>query len=201
MNVTSKESYHHGNLRQALMDAALVSIKDKGSENLSLRALAREIGVSQAAPYRHFEDKVALLSALAGDGFFKLAGQMRECMQELEQDPVSALQQGARAYIRFAQNNPETYRLMYSMHVEEFDDEEMEACHHEAFNLLEKTVETGIQSGAFKAHDKDAVVLASWSVVHGFAQLIIDGVVDLDDLEIESSFKAIGIVMNEGIVA
>jgi hypothetical protein len=62
-------------------------------------------------------------------------------------------------------------------------------------------VETGIQSGAFKAHDKDAVVLASWSVVHGFAQLIIDGVVDLDDLEIESSFKAIGIVMNEGIVA
>lgn len=199
--MTSKESYHHGNLRQALMDAALVCIKEKGSEKLSLRALAREIGVSQAAPYRHFEDKVALLSALAGDGFVKLAGQMRACMRDLTSDPVSALQQGAQAYIRFAKDNPETYRLMYSMHVEEFDDEEMEACHQEAFNLLEKNVEVGIQTGAFKSHNKDAVVLASWSVVHGFAQLIIDGVVDMEDLEIETSFQAIGVIMNEGIVS
>lgn len=196
-----KEKYHHGNLREALIEAAVQCIGENGAENLSLRALARQIGVSQAAPYRHFEDKLALLSALAGEGFSRLAEQMRQVMADYPSNPVNALQQGGQAYIRFACLNPEMYRLMYSMPAEQFDDEEMETCHHEAFNLLEQTVKVGLETGAFKAHDKDAIVLASWSLVHGYAQLIIDGVIELDDVEIEKSFQSVGLIINEGIVA
>lgn len=199
--MNSKAKYHHGNLREALMEAAVQCIRENGAEKLSLRALARQIGVSQAAPYRHFEDKVALLSALASEGFAKLAEQMRDVMADYQSDPVGALQKGAQAYMRFACHHPETYRLMYSMPVEQFDDEEMETCHHEAFDLLEQTVNVGLASGAFKAHDKDAIVLASWSLVHGYAQLIIDGVIELDDIEIEKSFQSVGVIINEGIVA
>ena len=90
---------------------------------------------------------------------------------------------------------------MYSMRVDDFDDEEMENCHHEAFHLLEKTVDAGLASGAFKALNKDAIVLASWSMVHRYAQLVIDGVIDLNDVPAEIQFQAIGMVMNTGVVA
>ena len=81
--MNTKVAYHHGNLRQALMDEALMCIREQGADKLSLRALARQVGVSQAAPYRHFEDKVALLSALASDGFQRLANEigLHECCQ------------------------------------------------------------------------------------------------------------------------
>lgn len=182
------------------MAAALKCIREHGAESLSLRALAREVGVSQTAPYRHFEDKVALLSALASDGFLQLAQQMKDAMGDRERDPIGALQRGGLAYIHFAVSKPETYRLMYSMPIDKFSDSEMQACHHEAFQLLERTVESGLASGKFKAHNKDAVVMASWSLVHGYAQLLIDGVIDLNGLDIQHAFESIGIVMNEGIV-
>lgn len=199
--MTTKATYHHGNLRQALMDAALLCIREQGADKLSLRALARQVGVSQAAPYRHFGDKLALMSALASDGFERLAQQMKIAMGNIDQDPVGAFQRGGQAYVLFAQQNPETYRLMYSMPQEKFDDGEMETCHHEAFELLEKTVDAGLQSGAFKALNKDAVVLASWSLVHGYAQLVIDGIIDLAEFDAERQFQAIGVVMNSGVVA
>ena len=199
--MTTKATYHHGNLRQALMDEALLCIKQQGADKLSLRALARQVGVSQAAPYRHFEDKVALLSALASDGFHRLACEMREAMGPIEQDPVGAFQRGGQAYVRFAQQNPETYRLMYSMRAEEFDDEEMESCHNEAFQLLERTLDVGLASGAFKPLNKDAIVLASWSLVHGYAQLVIDGIIELEDIPAEQQFQALGAVLNTGVFA
>lgn len=200
-NKVDKAAYHHGNLRQALMDAALINIAQQGSDKLSLRALARQVGVSQAAPYRHFEDKISLLSALASDGFNRLATDMKLAMGDIEHDPVGAFQRGGQAYVKFAQQNPETYRLMYSMKIGEFDDEEMINGHHEAYWLLEKTVNAGLSSGAFKALDKDAIVLASWSMVHGYAQLVIDGIIELEDVPAEQQFQVLGGIMNVGVVA
>jgi AcrR family transcriptional regulator len=199
--MNNKVAYHHGNLRQALMDAALISIGEHGANKLSLRALARQVGVSQAAPYRHFEDKVALLSALASDGFHRLTCDMKTAMGDIQSDPVGAFQRGGQTYVKFAQQNPETYRIMYSRRVGDFDDEEMENCHHEAFQLLEKTVDAGLSSGAFKALDKDAIVLASWSMVHGYAQLVIDGIIELEDMPAELQFQGLGMVMNVGVVS
>lgn len=198
--MNTKVKYHHGNLRQALMDAALTCIREQGADKLSLRALAREVGVSQAAPYRHFEDKVALLSALASDGFHRLAVSMKTAMGDINLDPVAAFQKGGQAYVKFAQQNPETYRLMYGMPASEFDNDELETCHHEAFHLLERTVEVGLQTGAFKPLNKDAVVLASWSLVHGYAQLVIDGIIELDSVPVEIQFQSLGTVINTGVI-
>jgi AcrR family transcriptional regulator len=197
--MSSKNSYHHGNLRQALMDAALVCIREKGADKLSLRALAREVGVSQAAPYRHFEDKVALLSALASDGFERLAGSMEVLMGDIKLDPLAAFQRAGQAYVEFAQQNPETYRLMYIMKAADFDDNEMAACHTSAFHLLEQTVDAGLASGAFKAASKDAIVLAAWSMAHGYAQLVIDGIIELADVPPAQHFQTLGHVMNQGV--
>ncbi|MFT4993346.1 MAG: AcrR family transcriptional regulator [Paraglaciecola sp.] len=199
MSIRAK--YHHGNLRQALMDAAVVSIRDQGAAKLSLRALAREVGVSQAAPYRHFADKAALFSALASDGSARLAAAMKEVMGDIEHDPVGAFQRGGQAYVEFAQQNPETYRLMYSMRVEEFAANMNDDCHGEALQLLEQTLDAGLASGAFKPHHKDALLLASWSMVHGYAQLVIDGIIELDGMPCEKQFRAVTMVMNQGVVA
>ena len=181
------------------MDAALVCIRENGADKISLRALAREVGVSQAAPYRHFEDKVALLSALASDGFERLAMEMLDLMGDINLDPVGAFRRAGQAYVKFAQQNPETYRLMYSMKASDFDDSEMAACHTSAFNLLEQTVEAGLASGVFKAASKDAIVLAAWSMAHGYAQLVIDGIIELQDVPAELHFQALGQVMNQGV--
>ena len=182
------------------MDEALVCIKELGADKLSLRALARKIGVSQAAPYRHFEDKIALLSALASDGFRRLSESMRDAMGNIEQDPVGAFQRGGQEYVKFAQRNPETYRLMYSMPKGQFDREEMGTCHHEAFKLLERTVDAGMESGVFKALNKHAIVLASWSLVHGYAHLVIDGTIELEDAAAEITFQSLGHVFNHGVL-
>lgn len=196
----SKDKYHHGNLRHALMGAALDTIKEQGAEKLSLRALARELGVSQAAPYRHFGDKVALLSALASDGFMRLAREMESVMGDIESDPVKAFQQGGQAYVRFAQCNPETYRLMYSMPPQNFDNAEMDGCQHGAFQLLERTIAAGIEKGVFNVLNKDAIVLASWSLVHGYAQLVIDGIIDVSNVDAALQFQAVGEVINRGVL-
>lgn len=182
------------------MDEALVCIKQQGADKLSLRALARKIGVSQAAPYRHFEDKISLLSALASDGFRRLSEAMQQSMGNIEQDPVGAFQRGGQEYVKFAQNNPETYRLMYSMPKQEFDLHEMGSCHHDAFRLLERTVDAGIDSGVFKALNKQAIVLASWSLVHGYAHLVIDGTIELEDVAAEITFQSLGNVFNHGVL-
>jgi AcrR family transcriptional regulator len=183
------------------MDAAVECIRVHGATKLSLRALAREIGVSQAAPYRHFPDKTALLSALASDGSARLAAAMKEVMGDIEQDPVGAFQRGGQAYVKFAQQNPETYRLMYSMRVEEFAANLDDDCHGEAFQLLEKTLDAGLASGAFKPHKKEVVLLTSWSLVHGYAQLVIDGIVDLEGVPADIQFQALGTVINQGVIS
>ena len=198
--MTTKTNYHHGNLRQALMDEAVICIREQGADKLSLRALARQIGVSQAAPYRHFEDKVALLSALASDGFRRLGESMRLAMGDIEADPAGAFQRGGQAYVKFAYSNPETYRLMYSMPKEEFDTDELADCHHEAFQLLERTIDAGIEKGAFKALDKSAFVLACWSLVHGYSHLVIDGTIELEGVAPEEQFQSLGAIFRQGFL-
>ncbi len=201
ISVAEKTPYHHGRLRQALLEEALNCVRQHGAENLSLRSLAKTIGVSQAAPYRHFADKNALLTALANEGFNCLASKMKQAMGDINADPVGALRRGGKAYLAFAELQPETYRLMYSAPKPESTEKEVQFCHLEAFKLLEQTVDAGLKSGLFKQQNKGSIVLASWSLVHGFAQLIIDGVVDSKQLNIETAFDGICTVVNDGIVS
>src|SRR5215510_14578577 len=93
-------AYHHGNLRQALLDQALIGLRKHGAENSSLRDLARGIGVSQAAPYRHFPDKDSLLAQLAALGYRELAQAMRAALDQAGSAGTSGLQAAGVSYVQ-----------------------------------------------------------------------------------------------------
>ena len=185
--MTSKPSYHHGNLKHALIEAAIDCIRKDGADNLSLRALARKVGVSQAAPYRHFTDKQALLEEIVEDGFRILSSDMQQAMAQHADAPQQALLIGGQTYIQFAQAHPERYRLMYllkqhdSNNEPEIAPEQMSGCRYDAYALLESTLDKGIEHGHFKVQDRDATLLSIWSMVHGFANLVIDGTIEASE--------------------
>jgi AcrR family transcriptional regulator len=106
-------TYHHGDLRAALMTTAAAEIERVGYENLSLRELAVSLGVSRAAPYRHFVDRRALLAALAARGFDELAAIYRKA-SETGKTPRARLNASGRAYLAFADERPQLFRLMFA---------------------------------------------------------------------------------------
>src|SRR5579862_1508861 len=111
--MAKNSSYHHGNLRAALLRAAAAEIERNGYENLSLRELAASLDVSRAAPYRHFVDRRALLAVMAAEGFDQLSALYRAAIAA-QKTPHARLAQSGRAYLDFAQERPQLFRLMFA---------------------------------------------------------------------------------------
>src|SRR3712207_74133 len=107
-----RRAYHHGNLRRALLDEALATIRAEGVDALTLREIGSRLGVSHAAIYRHFADKRALLTAVATEGFRALRRQLVAAWEEGGRGPAASQAMGV-AYIRFAVDNPSHYRVMF----------------------------------------------------------------------------------------
>ncbi|WP_281647122.1 TetR/AcrR family transcriptional regulator [Parendozoicomonas sp. Alg238-R29] len=173
------QPYHHGNLRQALLAVAFEHLKKTGPEKLSLRALAREIGVSQTAPYRHFPNKNLLFVAMAVEGFKKLEQRIRETSQAHD-DASEALLSGAEHYIAFAQENPALYRLMFGSALNEWRKPEfMHGAPPAAFAALVEVMEKAISQGSI-TDEYPAWFLAKncWAQIHGHAMMAIDGMLD-----------------------
>lgn len=168
------QPYHHGNLKQALLDKALDHLRLHGPEKISLRALARDVGVSQTAPYRHFEDKTALLAALATEGFKRLYNVSNFAIN-IDGTAADALQMSGKAYIHFALDNPELYRLMFGPLLspdENFG--ELEEAGANAFNVMVGIVKRGISTGEFVDKDPLLVANSTWAMVHGISSLMLD---------------------------
>jgi AcrR family transcriptional regulator len=176
-----KGQYHHGDLRRALLNAAERVVIRDGPAQVSIRAIAREAGVSHAAPYHHFADREALLAAVAGTGFDRL----RSVMQVAAgaggpDDPLSRLQAAGIAYVRFAVANPEIYRLMFSgLLADRSRYPDLEASTEAAFGVLLALLgDQGRAKGQGARPDANtltAVATATWSLVHGLAFLLIEG--------------------------
>jgi AcrR family transcriptional regulator len=167
-----KQAYHHKDLRNALIDEALAMLATDGPSELTLRELARRLGVTHAAPYAHFPDKRRLLEAVHDAGFSRLADQLEAAAREAE-EPVVAFRRMAFTYLQFAAENPNLYRLMFSsLELRHEPDGEMSPDGERAFSTLVRTVErVGVPSGV-DTHDLAAAV---WAMVHGVAMLEIDG--------------------------
>jgi AcrR family transcriptional regulator len=158
--------YHHGDLRNALVQAGLSLLERDGPAAVGLRSVAREVGVSQAAPYAHFEGKRALMSAIAAVGFARL----RDLIAPLASDPACRLSDLGVAYIHFATTNPGLYSLMFgsSEHIDA-GTEDLSRASREALELLaKKTARKG------SAAILDPGPIAAWSLVHGFATLLMN---------------------------
>lgn len=165
MSTSTREAYHHGDLRSALLDAAADMLE--AGEPFSLRAVARRAEVSQTAPYRHFADREALESALAVRGFQNLKSEL-----SLDGSPASSEEEligFAVAYISFALRHPALFTLMFGQECDDRNDERVRAS-GELRELLARSV-----SGVFPGADHDALATALWALAHGLAFLHLDG--------------------------
>ncbi len=173
-----KKSYHHGNLRKALVEAAIPVLKKKGVVGLSLRELAISLGVSHGAPYRHFRNKGELLEAVAATGFSELRDICQQAVIDHPQDPSRQLYEAGMGYIFFVSRNPEIADLMFrpGMPAKKPCAELREAA-AEAISSLTSIIEGGKHAGVFVQRDTDELVLTSLSAVHGLASFIASGLV------------------------
>ncbi len=163
-----KGQYHHGNLAEALIDAAAGVLEAQGVEALTLREAARRAGVSQTAPYRHFKNKQALLAAVAADGFRMLLEELNAAALPWDDDPAEAVTAIGSAYIRFAVEQPERFRLMFGRDILE------RRLYGEITNATEE-----ISSRIGNILNNPALGLGIWSAMHGLSWLLIEDVADL----------------------
>ena len=168
MSTSPKREYHHADLRAALIEAALDLLAREGADSLSLRAVARQAGVSAMAPYRHYADKEALLAAVAGFGFSGLRAALLAA--DAGAPPGGALIEQAVAYVRYALDNPALFRLMFGPR-RVFVHPELLAAGQTAFAVLAGRVSA--ETPATEQRENRA--LACWSLVHGLASLFLDG--------------------------
>lgn len=165
MSTLEKSGYHHGDLRATLVATAMKMLE--AGEPFSMRAIAREAGVTSAAPYRHFKDRDALESALAADGFRALLADLVEG-RELPTSP-SGLAEFGVAYVAFARRRPALFHVMFGKPCDDTDDERVKAADalHE---LLAAALHTALPGA-----DADNLAAAGWGLAHGLACLYLDG--------------------------
>ncbi|MFN5085207.1 MAG: TetR/AcrR family transcriptional regulator [Novosphingobium sp.] len=171
-------SYHHGDLRSALVEAGLKALETAPIEDLSLRALAREVGVSPTAVYRHFPDKQALLGALAAEGIEQL-GQYQQAAATGAEGNSDAFGATGRAYVRWALVNPALFRLVFGQGRDVgssiFGD-------NLAARLLQDKALRAVRGDEAEARQ---LMIQAWAVVHGLAMLMLDGQLPQDDALID----------------
>jgi AcrR family transcriptional regulator len=167
--------YHHGNLRRALMDAALALFAERGRFDFTMRELARAAGVTHNAPYRHFEDRWALLDALAAEGFVLLREASLVAASPHSADPRARVSKLGEAYIAFAAAHPHHFRLMFLRPIDGASSE-LAVAAQASFALLEEAIDDAKEQGYLRPGlgKRDAVITA-WSLVHGVASLVVGG--------------------------
>lgn len=177
----SKAPYHHGDLRNALVEAGLGLIEQVGAEAFSLREVAREVGVSANAAYRHFEDKGALLTAIAVSGFARLASKMQEAMLTarpkgaVKSRAVARFSAAARAYVDLAQQHPRLYGLMFGSAGRACFAAETALVGPTPGALLGRVLDELVEAKAISNKHREGAEIHVWSAVHGFASLVHSG--------------------------
>lgn len=181
--------YHHGDLRSALIEEGLAQLDVKAPDAVSLREIARNVGVSATAVYRHFPDKAALLDALCGVGGERLAEAFQEAMSEAT-DQRAAFRAMGRAYVKFALRNPSIFRLMMTQ-ARKSDGERNALADATAkpFGMLSETLNALMPADASKK-DRKIRRLQAWSMVHGLAMLMLDGQVPADEALVDQVITA-----------
>ncbi len=175
MALVAKNTYHHGDLRQSLINAAIALISEEGINDLSLRQVARRVGVSHNAPYRHFEDKEALLAAVAEQGFQSLRVAMETARQVIPPDSPQRLEAIGIAYVHFALAHPFHYRLMfgdYRCNLSKYS--ALAETAQQSFMVLVSTIREGQIAGIFRLADPVDMARVAWSLVHGQSMLGLD---------------------------
>lgn len=164
----ARPTYHHGDLRSAILSETARLVAERGADRVSLRELAREAGVSHAAPAHHFTDRRGLFTALAAQGFRQLAAVLR--------DASPRFADAALAYVRFALAHPGHYRVMFDKSLVDASDADLIEAEATAAAELSRGVAT-LRDRSARA-DPAGAELAAWSLVHGFSMLWLNDAVN-----------------------
>ena len=201
---SAKKAYHHGELRQTLIDAARALVSERGNENFSLADACRRAGVTTAAPYRHFADKYEILAEVAAQGFDDMRAKAMQAAQGYpEGDPNRIIAIG-RLYVTFAVAEPALFRLMFGQKSDLTHPEKVKTLGASCFAYV---VDEVVRHCAHNAIPGDATMIAVqlWTVVHGMASLTIDGdyakVVPEIDIEVMMANAAERLLFSRGGVA
>ena len=173
----ARRHYHHGHLRQALIDAGLELIQQKGVAALTLREIGARVGVSRMAAYRHFADRAALLAAISEAGFVRFGDWLEEARQSAPKgrDGFSARMRAmAAAYVRFAAAHPAHYQVMFGTASDPHKTPDGGAAAR-SFSILEGTIRQGQEIGMVRAGSSTDLARAVWCMVHGISTLASTG--------------------------
>jgi AcrR family transcriptional regulator len=180
----SVKNYHHGDLKNALINAGVKILARDGVGGLSLRKVAKQAGVSHAAPYAHFADKQALIAAISTEGFKQLYSQIETVKQAYQANPETLLIEVAWAYVQFALNEPDRFKLMFSSVLEkEKEYPDFVEISLKNFRQSVEIVEICQQAGVIKKGASDLIALSLWGTVHGFVSLLLEGQISHTVLE------------------
>jgi AcrR family transcriptional regulator len=170
-----RDSYHHGDLHEALLTAGEAVLSELGLDGFSLRKVAARVGVSHSAPAHHFGDAQGLLVALATRGFQRLLASMQDRQRRADPDLTEQLIASGLGYLDFAQSSPALFRLVFGSGLSDRATPQLQLAGEAA--LLHLATDLGRLRGAepFASPDAMAEVIATWSMTHGFAELLISG--------------------------
>jgi AcrR family transcriptional regulator len=185
MSTTAPRPYHHGNLRSALLEQAERTLSEEGVAGLSLRELAREVGVSHAAPRRHFQDKQALLDALAEHGFERLGEATQAAVDGAGRSFRKRLTVLARAYVHFATEHAALLELMFAAKHQEGASGDLHEAGERAFSTPLNLIAEGQEKGEVARGDTEHVAIVVFAALQGLASLLNVGMlgdVDVDEI-------------------
>ena len=196
--MSRKNSYHHGDLKNALIQAGIEILSREGVNGLSLRKVARKAGVSHAAPYAHFTDKQALVAAISTAGYEKLYDKVYDAVQHYQGDPLRQFVEAAWAYVEFALTDPDHFKITLSGVVEkEKDYPAFVDISHKSFGLVVELVEAGQRAGILNEGPPDLVAVSVWGLVHGFVSLILEDQISHTLLERYSLKEMLILTLNQ----
>jgi AcrR family transcriptional regulator len=186
------KNYHHGNLRQALIEAAIPVLKKKGIVGLSLRGLATQLGVSHGAPYRHFRNKTVLLEAIAVTGFMALQDICQEAVATFPDNPRKQLYHAGMGYVFYVSRNTEIADLMFKPRLSPDENgEELGQAIDSATGSLAAIIENGKRDKLYGDFETMELVLTCLSTVHGLAMFVASGML-IDPASPRAEIEALG---------
>jgi AcrR family transcriptional regulator len=179
-----KKQYHHGDLKNALIQAGIEILFEEGIGALSLRKAASRAGVSHAAPYAHFNDKQGLIAAISTEGFRQLHEQIGAAIEADPGAPGNQLIEAANAYAQFALEKQALYKIMFSGILEkEAEYPDFVSTSRDNFQQLVRLVRDCQQAGVLRAGPEDVLALSIWSLMHGFVALLLENQISHTILE------------------
>jgi len=192
-----EKNYHHGDLKNALIQAGIKILADDGINGLSLRKVARQAGVTHSAPYAHFTDKQELIAAISTDGYKKIYERIVMVKEKYPDDPLRQLIETGWAYVQFGFEEPDHFKITFSASVErEREHPELVEATGTTFNEFKQLIIRCQAAGFIDQGEPDLVAVTLWGMVHGFVNLIQGGMISHTVTDRYSSRKMLILSIN-----